>query len=127
MLVATRKRGRLRKDEVVRSRGEIFGKGTGQAIAKAATVEIIVERIEELSRREEPLQEWENMRRETKRRLREDRTLNLFWRKNKTFPTQYGGDDETPDTDETLEFWRSVNNKEVSEGWKQDRDIRGVL
>ena len=98
-LVVEIKRGRMRKDEVVRSLEEIFGKGSGQELAKAATVEKMVERIEELSKREEQLQEWENMRREFKRRQREDRRLNLFWRKNKTFPTQYGGDDETPDTD----------------------------
>ena len=51
-LVVIVKRGRMRKDEVVRSLEEIFGKGSGQEIAKAATVEKIVERIEELSKRE---------------------------------------------------------------------------
>ena len=54
-LVAIVNCGRMRKDEMVRSLEEIFGKGCGQDIAKAATVEKIVERIEELSKREEQL------------------------------------------------------------------------
>ena len=57
----------------------------------------IVERIEELSKREARYEEWETMRRESRRRQSEDRRLNAFWRKNKSFPTQYGGEDETPD------------------------------
>ena len=67
------------------------------------------------------------MRQDAKRKQREDRRLTLFWRKNKTFPAQFGGDDETPEVEQTLEFWRSVNNKEVTEGWRDDRDIIGVL
>ena len=63
------------------------------------------------------------MRKEA-RSQREDRRLNLFWRRNKTFPTQFGGDEETPGVEETLEFWRMINNKEASEGWKDDRDVR---
>ena len=53
-----------------------------------------------------------------------DRRLNVFWRKNKTFPAKFGGEEETPDPQETLDFWRSINNKEVSEGWRNDRSIR---
>ena len=53
--------------------------------------------------------------------------LNVFWRKNTTFPAQFGGEDETPGAEETLEFWKSVNNKEVSAGRKEDRSIREVL
>ena len=34
---------------------------------------------------------------ESKRRQREDRRLDLFWRKNKTFPMQFGREDEIPD------------------------------
>ena len=32
---------------------------------------------------------------------------------------KFGGDDVTPDALETLAFWRSVNNKEVTEGWRE--------
>ena len=67
------------------------------------------------------------MRREAKRRQREDRRLNVFWRKNKSFPKRFEEEEETPEVEEILEFWRSVNNKEVSEVWKEDRSIRGVL
>ena len=67
------------------------------------------------------------MRREAKRRQREDRRLNLFWRRNRTFPAQFGGDDETPDPEETLIFWRNINNKEVSDGWRDDESIQEVL
>ena len=47
--------------------------------------------------------------------------------KNESFPKRFEGEEETPEVEETLEFWRSINNKEVSEGWKEDRSIRGVL
>ena len=33
---------------------------------------------------------WEKMRQESKKRQRADRRLNLFWRKNKCFTTQFG-------------------------------------
>ena len=51
------------------------------------------------------------MRKEAKRRQRADRRLNLFWRRNKTFPKLYGCDEETPDAEETLNFWRAISNK----------------
>ena len=86
-----------------------------------------MERIEEMSKTEQQFEEWERMRREAKKRQREDRRVNLFWRRNKTFPKLFGGDEETPDAEETLDFWRAINNKEVSQGWREDRDIRGVL
>ena len=126
-LIAIIKQRWMRKEDIEKRLEEIFGRGSSQEIKKAATNEKIVERIEELSKREEQLEVWEKMRNESKRRQREDKRLNAFWRKNKTFPVQFGGDDETPDAEETLAFWRSVNNKEVSEGWKEDRSIRDVL
>ena len=58
---------------------------------------------------------------------REDRMFNLFWRRNESFPAQFGENDETPDAQETLEFWQSINNKEVSEGWRDDESIQVVL
>ena len=101
----------------------IFGKGSAQEIGNATTKEKNVERIEELSKREQQLDEWERMRQDAKRRQREDRRFNLFWRRNKTFPAKFRGEEETPDPQETLDFWRSINNKEVSEGWREDRSI----
>ena len=89
--------------------------------------EIIIERIEEMSRTDELFEMWENMRKEFKRRQREDKRLNTFWRRNKSFPLQFGGDEEIPDAEETLAFWRSISNKETSEGWREDMDIRSVL
>ena len=103
-------RGVMRKEENWKRLEEIFGNGSKQEIEKATTNEKIIERIEELSRREEQLEELEKMRHDA-RRQREDRRLNVFWRKNKNFPTQFGGDEETPDAEETLAFWRSINNK----------------
>ena len=44
------------------------------------------------------------MRRECKKKQREDRRLNCFWRKYKTFPAQYDRNEETPEVDERLEF-----------------------
>ena len=41
-------------------------------------------------------------------------------RRNKSFPTQFGGDKEMPDVEETLEFWRMINNKEVTDGLIED-------
>ena len=45
---------------------EIFGKVSGHEIEKATTDGKIVERIEELSKRETKIEEWERMRRESK-------------------------------------------------------------
>ena len=67
------------------------------------------------------------MRRETKKRECEDRKLNLFWRRNKTFTKIFGGGDEIPNAEETLAFWRSINNKDVSEGWREDESIQAAL
>ena len=103
----------------------IFGKGSSQEVEDGTTIEF--ERITEMSKREEKFDEWEEMRREAKRRQREDRRLNIFWRKNKCFPKQFGGDEQTPDAEETLMFWRSINNKDVSEGWLSDEPIQEVL
>ena len=50
-----------------------------------------------------------------------------FWRKNKCFPTRFGGDEETPNVEETLRFWQSVNNKEVEDGWREVEPIQEVL
>ena len=80
----------MRKEEIERMLEKIFGKGSGQEIENVNTMEKIAERIEELSRREEQLEVWDEMRREDKRKQREDRRLNVFWRKNKCFPTQFG-------------------------------------
>ena len=91
------------------------------------TREEMVERIVEMSKTEQQFEEWERMRREEKRRQSDDRRFNLFWRRNKSFPKQFGADEETPDAEETLAFWRAINNKEVSEGWRDDRSIRKVL
>ena len=70
---------------------------------------------------------WENMRLDARIKQREDRRLNVFWRRNKSFPAQFGGDDETLDALETLEFWMSINNNEVAEGWREDESIQMVL
>ena len=123
-LIAEIRRSEMSKAEIVRRIEEIFGNGSGKEIGNSTTKEKIAERIEELSKREQQFDEWEEMRKESKRRQREDRRLNLFWRRNKTFPAQFGGEEETPDPQETLDFWRSINNKEVSEGWRNDRTIR---
>ena len=93
---------------------------------RAMTDEKTVERVIELSRREEQFEVLEKMRIEAKRRQREDRRLNL-WRKNKSVPQQFGGDEETPEAETTLEFWRRINNKEVSGGWRDDESIIEIL
>ena len=53
--------------------------------------------------------------------------MNVFWRRNKTFPKQYGGENETPDAEDTLMFWRGINNKDASDGWRVDDSIQEVL
>ena len=126
-LIARIKHGGIRRDEIVKRMQEIFGKGSHQEIEGIMEREKIVERIENMAKTEQQFDVWEAMRSEAKKRQREDRRLNLFWRKNKTFPKQFGGDVETPEEEETLAFWRSINNKEVSEGWKEDSAIRAVL
>ena len=53
------------------------------------TNEKIVERIEDQAKREEEYENRETMRKEVKRKRREDKRLNLFWRRNKTFQTLF--------------------------------------
>ena len=55
-LIFNIKRGGMRKEEIERMLEKIFGKGSGQEIVNANTMEKIAERIEELSRREEQLE-----------------------------------------------------------------------
>ena len=121
------RRGGLRKEDVVKRLENIFGEGSGKEIEKATTSEKIVERVEEMSKREEQFALWEKMRREFKKKQREDRRLNVFWRKNKTFPVQYDRNEETPETVETLEFWRNINNKEATNAWREDESIQAVI
>ena len=45
------------------------------------------------------------MRGEAKKKRGEDGRLNVFWRKNKTFPVQYGEIEESPDEEDTLKIW----------------------
>ena len=71
-LISNIKRGGMRKEEIERMLEKIFGKGSGQEIENANTMEKIAERIEELSRREEQWEAWDKMRREVKRKQRED-------------------------------------------------------
>ena len=80
-----------------------------------------------VSKREERFEEWEKMRLEFKRKQRVDKRLNAFWRKNKTFPMQFGGEEETPDVEEKSDILRRISNKEASEGWRDDEAIQEVL
>ena len=86
-LICDIKRGRLRKEDIGKRLEEIFGKGSGEEIRMATTMEKIVERIEEMSKREEQFDKWEQMRLEAKRKQREVRRLNIFWRR-KMLPSQ---------------------------------------
>ena len=72
-LVADIKQGKARREDIVKRLEKIFGKGSGQEIETASTEEKIVERIVELSKREEQLEKLENMRRDAKKKQREDR------------------------------------------------------
>lgn len=121
------RQGKMGKEEIERNVEQVFGKGSKEEIEKVTGVKKIVERIEEMSKREAQLEEWEKMRLEAKRRRREYRRLNVIWRKNKCFPAQYDGNEETPGVEETLEFWRNINNKEASEGWCEDESIQEAL
>ena len=84
-MIANVKRGGMRREEIVKRLETIFGKGSGQEIDKIDTNEKIAERIEELSKREEQYEKWEKMRQDTKRKQREDRRINIFWRKTSAF------------------------------------------
>ena len=87
--------GGLRKEEVVKRLENIFGYGSGKEIEEATTREKVIERIEEMSKREEQFALWEKTRKEFKKKQREDRRLNNFWRKNKCFPVQYDRNEES--------------------------------
>ena len=53
----------------------------------------------------------EHMRLEAKRKQRDDKRLNVFWRRNKCFPAQFGTDEETPDAQETLDLRRTSTTR----------------
>ena len=78
-LIPLIKRGVMREEDVSRRVETIFGKGSWQEVENATTIEI-TERIAEMSKREEVFDELEETRREAKRRQREDRRLNIFWK-----------------------------------------------
>ena len=69
-LIPEIRRIEMSEEELEERIEETFGKGSGQEIGNAETREKIVERIEELSKREQQLDEWERMRKETKRKQR---------------------------------------------------------
>ena len=94
----------MRKEEIEKSLEKIFGEGSSREVEKATSKEKVVELIEEMTKRETQLDEWEKMMQEVKKRQRDDRRLNLFRRRNKCFRSQYGGNEQTPDAQETLEF-----------------------
>ena len=126
-LISDFKGGGVERQEIERRLESIFGKGSREEIAKATTDVKIVERVMKLSRREEQFEVWEKNEKRIKKRQREDRRMNVFWRKNKSFPPQFGCEEGTPDAETTLEFWRRINNKEVGEGWRDDESIQEVL
>ena len=65
--------------------------------------------------------------RQESRRKSDDRMINISWRRNKSFPAQFGSEDETPDAERTLEFRTCINTKEVCEGLREDKTIREIL
>ena len=79
-MTANIKRGGMKSDLVGRQE-KFFGKGSGQEIEKVEANKKIVERIEELSKREEQNDKMEKMRLETKLKQREDRTFNFLRKK----------------------------------------------
>ena len=56
------------------------------------------------------------MRVEVKKKQREEKRLNVFWWKNKCLPDQFGNDEETPEAQETLMFWRSIKKRKRVNG-----------
>ena len=71
-LIASVKGGRMSKDDIERSLEAIFGNGSSKEIDGLTAREKIAERIEEMSKTERQFEEWEIMRREAKKRQRED-------------------------------------------------------
>ena len=47
--------------------------------------------------------------------------------KEQDLPSPVWRDDETPEAQERLEFWQCINNKDVSDGWRDDESIREVI
>ena len=96
-LIAEIKRGKMRGEEIIGRLESIFGEGSSREIETTSTKEKDIERITEMSKAEEQFEERERMRQEAKRKQRKDRRLNLFWRMNKSVPTQFGCHEETPE------------------------------
>ena len=107
---------KMSKEEIERRIEAIFGKGSGQEIGAATTKEKIVEKIEEMTKREQQFDQWEKMRQESKRRQREDRRFNLFWRRNKT---------SLPNSGLKMKL-QTPRNARLLEEHQQQRSERGV-
>ena len=67
-LIQDIRRKGIGKEEIERRFEEIYGSGSRQEIEEATTREKDIERIEEVSKREEQFEVWENMRQESRRR-----------------------------------------------------------
>ena len=116
--------GRTGNEEIKSMLEETYGKGSSQEIERATANGKMIERIEEMSRTDEQFETRGKMMKVSKRRQREDERYNIFWIMNKTFPVQYWGTKyDAPEVEETLAFWRSINNKSIREGWLTDEHI----
>ena len=67
----------------------IVGRGSGQEIENATKTENVVEKVVEMSKTDERMEEWEKTRQEAKMKPLVDRRHRIFWRRNKTIPARF--------------------------------------
>ena len=69
-LIVNRRRRQLKKEEIERKLEAVFGEGRCHETTKVMTTDMIVERIEEMEKKEEQIEASEMMIRESKRKQR---------------------------------------------------------
>ena len=85
-LIADVKNGEMKSEEILRRLEKIIGRGSSKEIVEADTSEKIVERIQELSKREEQFDEWETMRKEAKKKTTGRRKAQHLLEKKQELP-----------------------------------------
>ena len=83
--------------------------------------------MEEIAKREEQFEKWEEKKWDAKRRQREDRRINLNLEEEQVLPQAVRRRRGHAGRRRDVGILEDINNKEATEGWREDMSIREVL
>ena len=116
-LIADIKRGEIRNEEVQkRLECFFFGRGSRHEIEKATTREKSSKEWKKLPSEKSNLKNGKRRNGMQKEGKEKTEGSTSTWRKNKCFPKQFEGEEDTPDAEETLAFWRTSTTKKQLKG-----------